>query len=300
MNSILSQALVLHHSALLSANQPNLSSVVLLHGLLGSARNFNSFARLLHQKLDFAYNIIAVDLPLHGRSYALGNAPSELLNYSSLASDVHHTLDYLGIEKAHVVGHSMGGKVAAIMALSQPPRVQSLAVLDISPVRYEPQDFAMVSSLIQRLHSLDIESKKIADRAAAEKLLREAAGDTPELLPFLLSNLQPSSSSADCYVWKFDLNTISASLETLLDFPAPLPSRNTDAYNGSLLLLKASKSAFVLSKHMSDIQAIFPNYSIVSVKDCGHWIHAEKPLEASEILSSYIKLMDKNNLQSPQ
>ena len=294
MNSILSQALVLHHSALLSANQPNLSSVVLLHGLLGSARNFNSFARLLHQKLDFAYNIIAVDLPLHGRSYALGNAHLELLNYSSLASDVLHTLDYLGIEKAHVVGHSMGGKVAAIMALSQPPRVQSLAVLDISPVRYESQDFAMVSSLIQRLHSLDIEAQKIADKAAAEKLLREAAGDTPELLPFLLSNLQPSNSSAaNYYLWKFDLDTITASLETLLDFPAPHSSSNADAYNGSLLLLKASKSAFVLSKHVPDIQATFPNYSIVSIKDCGHWIHAEKPLEASDILSSYIKLMDK-------
>lgn len=130
--------LLLHHSVLLASTQPaHKSDIVVLHGLLGSARNFNSFARVLHQKVGRAHNIVAMDLRGHGRSHAdegsLAATPTEssILDYEDMARDVRETLDYLGIASAHLVGHSMGGKTASVLALRHPLRVRSLAVLDI-------------------------------------------------------------------------------------------------------------------------------------------------------------------------
>jgi pimeloyl-ACP methyl ester carboxylesterase len=120
-------SLVLHHSVLLAATATSTKlttaasiksacDVVILHGLLGSARNFNSFARILHKNLLGSRNIVVT---------------KSLLDYGTMAADVIETLDYLSIKTFHVIGHSMGGKTAAVLALDRPLNVKSLAVLDI-------------------------------------------------------------------------------------------------------------------------------------------------------------------------
>lgn len=280
-----SSGLKLHHSVLLASATPHKSNhdIVLLHGLLGSARNFNSFARLLHQKLEYRHNIIIIDLPSHGRS---ASAPRPKLEYTSLAEDVVETLDYLNTPRVHVIGHSMGGKVASTMAMIHSDRVRSLAVLDISPVRYLAEEFSTVTTLIQRLYEINIRAHQFTDRNAAQSYLINSIDDVG-MVPFLMSNLQADTSGV--LDWKFNLDTIVSSMEHVKDFPVPT---SLGAFSGPFLLIKGSRSNFVTSKHLDVIKQCFKHYSLVSIKECGHWIHAEKPEEASELLKSFVTRFD--------
>ena len=144
-------SLLLHHSVLLRSSLQTVvnkdaiieskatTPVVIMYGLLGSARNFNTFSRMLHQKLHSNHDVIVMDLRGHGRTnngismteVAIDSERSLSLAYEAMAQDVIDTLAYLGISRVHLVGHSMGGKVAAAIALQHPQTVQSLAMLDI-------------------------------------------------------------------------------------------------------------------------------------------------------------------------
>ena len=96
--------------------------VLFLHGFGGDLDNwlFNLDA------VAAAVPVIALDLPGHGQSDVRLPGAGTL---ADLADFVLHFLDHLGLERVHVVGHSMGGAIAAQMALAAPRRVASLVLI---------------------------------------------------------------------------------------------------------------------------------------------------------------------------
>jgi esterase len=56
------------------------------------------------------------------------------------------------------------------------------------------------------------------------------------------------------------------------------------------LILKAGKSDFVKTKHVDAIKRLFPVYTLATLRDCGHWLHAEKPLETADAVHRFITL----------
>ena len=113
---------VLYHSCLMKKNIPmhkqnNRDPVIILHGLLGSSRNFQTWAKLLYDKLDGEHDIICMDLRNHGRSSLHGGLK---MDYKMMANDILTTIKRLGIERAHIIGHSMGGKVVSLIILCFP------------------------------------------------------------------------------------------------------------------------------------------------------------------------------------
>ena len=103
----IAEAVLLHHSVLLSSKHSSTSStIVLLHGLLGSSRNFNSFARTLYNQLECMHDIVVFDARNHGRSMESGPLP---VDYSLMSDDVVETMQHLGLGRVHLIGHSMGG-----------------------------------------------------------------------------------------------------------------------------------------------------------------------------------------------
>ena len=105
--------------------------VVLMHGMFGSLSNLGVVGRALADQ----YQVIAVDMRNHGES-----PHSMTMDYPAMAVDIVELLDDLALPKAHLLGHSMGGKVAMQVALNQPDRVASLMAADIAPVTYQPED----------------------------------------------------------------------------------------------------------------------------------------------------------------
>jgi pimeloyl-ACP methyl ester carboxylesterase len=101
------------------------SPLVLLHGGMLSIRL--NFADLI-PTLASRHKVVAVELQGHGRTADTGRE----ITPAALASDVVGLLDELGIERAHVLGHSMGAAVAMELAVSHPQRVRSVVPISVS------------------------------------------------------------------------------------------------------------------------------------------------------------------------
>ena len=100
--------------------------LVIAHGLYGSGRNWGAIARRLAE----TRQVVAVDMRNHGDS---PRSPEH--SYEAMAGDLAATVAGLG-GRADLLGHSMGGKAAMVLALSEPGRVRRLIVADIAPVAY--------------------------------------------------------------------------------------------------------------------------------------------------------------------
>jgi pimeloyl-ACP methyl ester carboxylesterase len=101
------------------------TALVLLHG--GLLTIDLNFAELI-PRLAARHRVIAVELQGHGRTADI----DRVISPANSAGDVVALLDHLGIERAHVLGHSMGGAVAMELAVSHPDRVLSVVPISIT------------------------------------------------------------------------------------------------------------------------------------------------------------------------
>ena len=170
-------------------NQTDGSPVILLHGLLGSKRNFSSIGSALSRQLvKKKRRVLALDLRNHGESKV--EHWRESMSYSEMAGDVLGFLDSMGFGKAVLVGHSMGGKVAQALALLYPERVEGLIVLDIAPVVYDREkdgSWRAVSNVIDALTTLPTEN---TSERELDFLLKENGVDDVALRSFVLTNVE--------------------------------------------------------------------------------------------------------------
>lgn len=239
--------------------------LVILHGLLGQARNFRSWAAALVPSLERPRQVLSLDLVNHGDSFS-----RPTMSYREMAADVVSTLDSLGVERATILGHSMGGKVAMMAAFLDSARFERLCVFDMAPAKYSTADgsnWRGNRQLIEALAALDLAN--LADRRAADTQLAQAVLD-PNIRAFALSNLV---SKGGKLAWKCDLHAIIANLDLLASWDAI----DTDVYQGPSLFLAGAHSRYVRSVHLPDIERAFPRFTLRTVQGAGHWIHAEAP-----------------------
>jgi pimeloyl-ACP methyl ester carboxylesterase len=239
--------------------------VVLLHGLFGSGANLHSIA----QGLQDDYRVLVPDLPNHGRS-----PHTDEISYPVMAQAVSDWLQDLGIEEAWLAGHSMGGKIAMWLALTQGARVSGLMVMDMAPVTY-PDRFG---SIFAAMEALPLEH--IADRADAEAFLAERL-DNPDLRAYLLQNLVKDKDGA--WRWRINLAGLSAQRATLMDFP-----QTTASYLGPAVFLYGSTSDYVRPEHASVIRKLFPYARERQIPGAGHWVYAERPDAVIEALRGFL------------
>jgi pimeloyl-ACP methyl ester carboxylesterase len=236
--------------------------VVILHGLLGSSGNWRSIARSLGE----THRVYSLDLRNHGASPHV-----DTMTYQDMADDVRGFLDERGIDAATVIGHSMGGKTAMVLALDAPERVQRLVVVDIAPT-VSHQDHGPT---LTAMTALDL--RRIGRRADAEAMLEASIPDAAMRM-FVLQNL---ASSPEGFAWRINLAGIAASMPALLDFPVD-PA--TQPYTGPTRFLRGANSDYVRPADEATIRALFPHAEIVTIEGAGHWVHAEQPARFLEAL----------------
>jgi pimeloyl-ACP methyl ester carboxylesterase len=237
--------------------------VVLLHGLFGQAANFGTVQRMLAAK----YRVIALDLRNHGRSPHAAD-----MSYPVMAADVLETLRRLDVLPCPVAGHSMGGKVAMAAALQAPSVVARLLVSDIAPVRYPPSFRAYADAMAAiPLHAG-------LTRADADAALADVV-DAPAVRAFLLQNLRFASNPA----WRIDLPAIAAALPVIEDWPAIGAT-----YRGPALFVSGARSDYIRLEHRPLIRALFPAARFVTVKESGHWVHAENPAGFAAVVDAFL------------
>ncbi len=226
--------------------------LALLHGLFGSARNFGAVQRRLasHRR------VIALDLRNHGASpHAAG------MGYGTMAEDVLETLAQHDALPATLLGHSMGGKVAMLAALTHPDALSSLIACDIAPVPYQHAN-ATIAAAMQAMAL-----PPGLTRAAADAALAAAVPDA-SVRGFLLQNLNTGAQPA----WRIGLDEITAAMPQIEGWDAVAAS-----YDGPVLFIAGARSDFIRADHRPTIRRLFPRARFVTLKHAGHWLHADNP-----------------------
>ncbi len=232
--------------------------VVFLHGLFGQGRNFTQAAKALVPDL----RSVLVDLPNHGRS-----AWTDGADYLEVAEVVAGWLreTYDG-EPVHLVGHSMGGKVAMVLAQSHPDLVDRLVVVDISPATSDGA--GEFEHLLGALAGVDLDA--LERRGDADEQLRELISDE-RVRGFLLQNLR-SGAGGSGFRWQANLDLLRRELAAIGGFP-----ELATTFDHPVLWMAGERSDYVLPEHEPAMRRLFPRTRMVTVKGAGHWVHSEKP-----------------------
>lgn len=237
--------------------------LLIAHGLFGSARNWGVVAR----RLSAGRQVISVDMRNHGASPW---RPSH--GYDGLAGDLAEVIAFHG-GQADVLGHSMGGKAAMMLALTRPRLVRRLIVADIAPVAYPHSQ----NHLIRAMRGLDLNGLTL--RSEADKRLAETIED-PGTRAFLLQSLDLKSDPPH---WRLNLDVLEAEMSRITGWPAA-----SGSFDGPALFLVGENSDYVLPEHHARIKEFFPKARFATIEGAGHWLHAEKPREFEAAVAAFL------------
>jgi esterase len=231
--------------------------VIVLHGLLGSARNWTGIAKQLAD----TRRVFALDLRNHGRS-----PWAETMSFEEMAGDVSAFLAHHDLGPPALIGHSLGGKVAMRLALTRADLVERLIVVDVAPVAYAHTFGPFVEAMQQ------VDLAAVHQRADADAQLARAIPD-PAIRNFLLQNLIRTDAG---YSWRVNLNALAANMPELLGFP---PGPDGAAYPGPTLFVAGGRSRYIEAEHKPLVERLFPHVEHAVIEGAGHWVQAERPAE---------------------
>ena len=243
----------------------NDSDLIILHGLLGSADNWQTLGKRYAE--DFRVHL--VDARNHGRS------PNDSEHsYDLMVGDLLKYLDDNGIEKATLLGHSMGGKTVMHFAEKHPERVAKLIVADIAPRGYKAHHGPIFNAL------LATEPATARSRESIENVLRENLIDEKVLIPFLMKGLYRIKEGG--YAWRFNVPVLFDTLESVTE--------NIDVTMNTLpaLFIRGLNSSYVSDEDLEKLEDVYMQLQTVDLEDAGHWLHAEKPAEFFEATSEFL------------
>jgi pimeloyl-ACP methyl ester carboxylesterase len=238
--------------------------VVLLHGLFGAAQNWGAIQR----RLAVRYRVLALDLRNHGDS-----PHDALMDYPAMAADVAETIAGVTAAPAAIIGHSMGGKVAMALALTEPQLVSRLVVADIAPVTYPPA----LRPYVEAMQAITLRpglTRRDADAALAEII------PEPGIRGFLLQNLRLQDGPPS---WRLGLEEIAAAMPVLEGFP-----EFHTQYGGPVLVIAGERSGYIRPAHEARFHALFPAARFATVPGAGHWVHAENPAGFLAVLEPFL------------
>ena len=245
----------------LTYGDENSSPLMIIHGLYGSGRNWGVIAKRLSDK----FHVIAVDLRNHGESPWFDSH-----NYHDMAEDLVEVITYLKI-RPDIIGHSMGGKAAMVLALKNPNLVNRLLIADIAPVKYEHDQ----SKFIEAMQKVDL--SKVEKRSEAIMALSNFVEDK-SLQSFFTQSLDLKTKS-----WKLNLDILSSEMHEILSFP-----KIDGEFSGHTLFFRGENSEYIRAEHREIINSLFKKARFATLKDAGHWLHAEKPREFEAAVRTFL------------
>ncbi len=244
---------IIHGSA---TDQP---ALLIVHGLFGSGRNWGVIAR----RLADTRQVVAVDQRNHGDS-----PWHDSHTYPDMAADLAAVIEDHGAPM-DVLGHSMGGKAAMVLALTRPDLVRRLIVADIAPVAYDHSQTGPLAAM----QGVDL-SSITSRRDAQAQMDIDAATAT-----FLLQSLDLQQKR-----WTLNLDVLDRCMEAIVGWPDV-----TGSFGGPTLFLRGANSAYVQDSATPVITGLFPEATIQTVPDAGHWLHADQPRAVQVAVQQFLE-----------
>ena len=243
-------------------------TLFIFHGLFGRGKNWQTFSKILSNNEDLT--VITVDLRNHG-----GNEFKKKHSYSLMMQDVIELFNHLNIKKTNILGHSMGGKLAMLLTLSNPEYVNKLIIADIAPVDYPLEKQNIVDNL------LDLNLDLITSRTKADELLTDSIKEK-FIRTFLIQNLQLHENK---YRWSVNLLAIKEAMNNLRSFPFQKKIRSL---NNETICIYGQNSNYVTKENFNIFKNFFSNISFVEIKNAGHYLHIEQPKDFYKSLTSFL------------
>ncbi|MCU6670632.1 esterase [Enterobacteriaceae bacterium H4N4] len=244
-----------------SAQSPhNNSPIVLVHGLFGSLDNLGVLARDL--MTDHA--LLQVDMRNHGQS-----PRSAQMTYADMAQDLLDTLDANNIEKATLIGHSMGGKAVMALTALAPERIDGLVVIDVAPVDYAVRRHDEIFAAINAVTDAGVSSRQQAAAVMREHL------DEEGVVQFLLKSFVDGE-------WRFNVPALWDQYNNIVGWQ-PVP-----AWSHPALFIPGGNSPYVTEAYRDALLAQFPQARAHVIAGAGHWVHAEKPDAVLRAIRRYL------------
>lgn len=239
--------------------------LVILHGLLGSLDNWVTVSKYLAKK----YKVYIIDLPNHGKSYH-----TKYFSYENMANDLDSFFVENGLTKFSLLGHSMGGKLALKYVDMFEDKIDKLILVDIANKNYESTRFNNVFDAIFSISLNNLETRKDADSIVSEII--KNAGERH----FVLKNLKRTSQG---FEWSPNINLLYSNLSAI----SSKIILNNKVKNSTLLILGENSNYFT-DQDKNDLSNEFEKYLIKSVKNSGHWVHAENPKDFILVLEAFL------------
>lgn len=236
-------------------------ALIILHGLLGSSDNWHTFAKALSD----THRVFALDARNHGRS-----PHDAVFTYQAMAEDVREFMRHEDITNATVMGHSMGGKTAMMLALDGtssishlPSSISSVIIIDIAPKPMRPGH----DEIFEAMRSVDLAATKF--RKDVDEALRPRIPNVTTR-QFILKNLKVQEDGG--FAWKLNLEAIFRSYDEV--------NRDIDSgrpFMGPALFIRGARSRYILDEDLEKIQELFPHSGLETIEGAGHWVHADQP-----------------------
>lgn len=237
--------------------------LIVAHGLFGAARNWRALAR----RMSAGRRALVVDMRNHGAS------PHDAVHdYPAMAGDLADLIEAEGGHAA-VLGHSMGGKAAMMLAQTRPELVERLIVADIAPIGYRHT----LSHHIAAMRAIDLSS--LTRRSEVEAAIAVKVPE-PGVAGFLA---QSADLAADPARWTLNLEALDDQMDLIVGYPD-----EDGVYGGPTLFLHGGTSDYVPSSAHTRIDALFPKARFEVLAGAGHWLHAEKPREFIAAVSTFL------------
>lgn len=236
--------------------------LLIAHGLFGSGRNLGVIAK----RLSDDRQVMTVDMRNHGDSDFL---PSH--SYADLATDLAEVIAAHG-GQADVMGHSMGGKAAMMLALTQPRLVRRLVVADIAPVAYDHNQNRLIAAMRQ------VDLSRVETRRNADDQLRPLLSEDG-VRAFLLQSLDVKARR-----WRLNHDVLEQYMDQITGWPADA----TGQFDGPVLMLSGAQSDYVRPEHRDAIKNHFPKARFAKIPGAGHWLHADKPREFEAAIRAFL------------
>ncbi len=246
-------------NTIVHASSSTATPLLMAHGLFGSARNLGAIAK----RLSDGREVTVADMRNHGHS-----PWHETQSYLDMAHDLASVIS----RPTHVMGHSMGGKAAMVLALSHPDLVDRLVVADIAPVGYGHTQLPLVDAM----KTLDLQY--VETRGDADKMLAAQVPE-PGVRAFLLQSLDVKEKR-----WRLNLDVLRDEMDKIIGFPE-IDGR----FDGPTLFLTGAESDYVRREHRDRIKDLFPKARFASLVGAGHWLHADKPREFEQAIRLFLE-----------
>lgn len=240
---------------------------VILHGFLGMSDNWKTLGT---QYAEQGFEVHMLDMRNHGKSFH-----SEAFSYEDMANDVKEYCSFHELENIMLLGHSMGGKAAMLLATLNPDLIEKLLIADIGP-KFYPQHHQVI---LEALNAVDFSIKP--SRSDVEEVISKYIKDIGTR-QFLLKSLYWKAPEE--LAFRFNLNVFNEKIE---EIGKPLPSDSV--FSKPTLFLRGSNSNYILDEDFESIKNHFLKATIETVSNAGHWLHAENPSEFFDKTMQFLK-----------